>query len=404
MRSRRTDRKQSYRFPTGVDTIRLLLPFKVIGSLPNFRVRQSIQAGSLLYLNNGWPVMGVFSLWHDQDRNLRVRIARGGLTRGRVMCWLEFNPARLLRGSNARPVNDAELQIALNQAEQRLRAEGLEADFENCKISRIDITRDIHLPRAPDFYWPLLHRLDTPYNNLGQNYPNGMFRGGKSLLLCLYGKNKQMQEASGGTADESQLPGPNTMRIEWRLRNTQSVRYHLGSNALSLFRSRFTTHWVSEKMDKFLQGSLFQEPLPTCTHIAEVSAPTTPLEEWKALFESLGADRKHVKQLLTVHAYDHMVDDIEWHIADRILRHNFASAPSALTSLRHELRLWRLLYLRSPHGIPYAQLYIEFHRAVFAHPSHGDDVVGSALPLIPLKDTARRSATKPPSKRPRRKK
>jgi hypothetical protein len=367
-------------------------------------VRKFVEPISLLYLNNGEPVVGVVSLWQDTDRNLRVRIARAGIIRGPVLCWLEFNPARLLRGSNARVVDDAELQSALSKADQRLRIEGLDADFQNCKISRIDITRDIHLPRDTDYYWPLLHRLDTPYNTLGRNYPNGMWRGGKGLQLCLYGKNKEMRQASGGAADESQLPGPNTMRIEWRLRNTQSIRYHLGSNTLSHFMSRFSTPWVSDKMDKFLDASLFQEPLPTCTHIAGVRPPTSPLEEWMALFAFVGANKKHVKQLFTIHAYDQMIDEIDWPCADAILRDNFASAPSSLTGLRRDLRLWRLLYLRSPHGIPYAQLYIELHRAVFAQRSHDDDVVGAVLPLISLKDASRRPATKPPSKRPRRKK
>ena len=97
-----------------------------------------------------------------------------------------------------------------------------------------------------------------------------------------------------------------------------------------------------------------------------------------------------------------MIDEIEWPSADGILRRNFASSASALSKLRRDLRLWRLLYLRSPQGIPYAQLYIELHRAVFAQRSHGDDVVGAALPVIPLKNVSPRPAAKPPSKRTRR--
>lgn len=155
----------------------------------------------------------------------------------------------------------------------------------------------------------------------------------------------EMRQRSNGTARyESELPGPNTLRIEWRLRNTHAIKYHLKTNAMSEFIPRFST--LSDKMDQFLGKSLFQERLPDCTHIAEVGAYTARLDEWTALFESVGADKKHVKQLLAIHAYDHMINQIGWEAADGLLRKNFAEAASSLTSLRRDLRRWRLLYLR----------------------------------------------------------
>lgn len=262
-----------------------------------------------------------------------------------------------------------------------MQAQGLLADFAGGKISHIEIARDIHVPREAERYWPLLHRLDTPYNTLGCNYENGLTRGNKSVQLCLYGKNNQVRQA-GGSA--SGLPGPNTIRIEWRLRNTHSVSYHLGSHSLSRFIARFSM--LSDKMDRFLGKSLFQDPLPLYAHIAELDAPVTPLDEWTALLDSVGADKKHVKQLLAVHAYDRMIDEIGWEIADKLLGTNFAEAASSLSTLRRDLHPWRLLYLRSRHGIPYAQLYVEMHRAAFAQWSHDDDFVRAALPFIPLKD------------------
>ena len=403
MYSRLIGHSNSRRFPTGVDTVRLLLPFKVNGSLPNFRVKQTVQAGNVLYIDSGELIVGRASLWQDGNRNLRVRIARARIVAGPVMCWLEFNPARLLRGSNAQAVDQTELEEALRRAEEELRAQGLLVNFQSSKISRIDITRDIHLPRPVDHYWPLLHRIDTPYNSLGRNWETGMWRGGKGLQLCLYDKNAEMQQRSDGTARyESELPGPNTMRIEWRLRNTHAVRYHLKTNAMSEFMPRFSM--LTDKMDTFLSKSLFQERLPTCTHIPAVRTYVGRLNEWTALFESVGADKKHVKQLLAIHAYDHMIDQIGWEAADGLLRTSFAEAASSLTTLRRDLRSWRLLYLRSPHGVPYAQLYIELHRAVFAQWSHDDDFVGAALPFIPLKDMPGPPDQKPPSKRGRRRK
>lgn len=88
-----------------------------------------------------------------------------------------------------------------------------------------------------------------------------------------------------------------------------------------------------------------------------------------------------------------MIDEIGWEPADAFLWASFNAHgdASALGRLRDDLRRWRLLYRRSLHGIPYAQLYIELHRATMAQFGEGDDVVGAPLPLCPL-PLARREA------------
>lgn len=395
------EKSTPHRFPTGVDAIRLVVHFQVRGRLTGFRViedRQFINGldiNTWLYFNEGQPVRGVASLWRDEF--LQVRIARGGSEKGqgRVLCWLSFNPARLLHGTNARPVNAQELQRALQEAERRLLKQGLIVDLRFARLSRIEIARDIAVPRPIQRYLTLLHRLDTSHNTRGRNFKDGLWRGNKSVTLALYDKQREMMVAfqkahrrrRAPSASEvpglDWLSGPQTMRLEWRLRNTEAVRRHLKMRSVQELLARFAE--LSGLLDHYLTTALFADPLPAHTRVPELSAPATPRQDSTDLLYGVQGEEGRLKELLAIVGYDHMIDQLGWRGAHKLAKEAFTAhaKPSALTRSRQKLRSWRLTYLRSHRGVPYAQLYVELHRATFARQVDDDDAIGAPLPLLP---------------------
>lgn len=58
-----------------------------------------------------------------------------------------------------------------------LRDLGLDVDWREGQVSRVDVHRDVALPRPFHFYLPTLHLVEPRYGKLWQNYPTGVLRG-----------------------------------------------------------------------------------------------------------------------------------------------------------------------------------------------------------------------------------
>lgn len=372
---RRGDR---LRFPTSLDRLRLFMPFEVAPHLPNFHVFTAADFPFLsaalrrrdvrLYQEYGQNVYGIFSHW--RDNYLRVRIALPFSRSGKVLCWLTFNPSRLLYGTNTHPLSALDLERALEEARVRLKQQGLHVDIKAAGLSQVDVCRDVALPRSTEHYWSLLHHMDTAYNSRSRNFESGMWRGSKSVKLCLYDKQKEVtfRAALFGDAQKSRqfLPGIHTLRLEWRLLDAQAVKRHLAMGTAQELLENYET--LPDHLSRYLKKTLMREPPPATMALPVRSSRLLLREEWKELLQVLGGQESHVKNLLAIYGYERLAREVGWEAADRLLwgAAVTSQAKPSLTKMRRHLRQWRLLYLRSPQGIPYAQLYVELYRATFA--------------------------------------
>lgn len=405
---------------TGIDRITLMSSFKIVGRLLDFKVHRADKTTAdrprqdrFLYTDDSGVVRGVSCTWNDGEVGARICAPSAGAPG--VDCFVWFTPNRLLRGSNAHPANRMELDLAFAEVERRLREQNLIVDIRSAKVTRVEITRNIHLPRSVDRYWPLLHRLIMPYDKRGRNFKNGLWRGSSEVRLCIYGKRTQMEATMGRQAVEAMerrwryLPGPplpdeRTIRLEWRLLRAKKIRDDLDVHQASDLITKFET--FPDRFDKYMAGQIFRQPRPRSTLLRETTGTNSLAAEW---YEVMGATRGQVgpmKEAVAIYGYDQLMDTLGWDWMNFIYRSTFTNfgVESNLWPHEDKMRQLRLKYLRSIHGIPYAQLYVELHRAATVHsatiarrPQVAHAPVRSKLPLRPIEGRRQKPKNDPDS-------
>lgn len=391
----------NHRFPTSIDKIRLFCPFKVTNEfddymiykagelpLPNSNQRQRQQQDVFLFQHRGEERIGVSATW--RNRYLRVRISTTYAGGRDVFCWSTFNPARLLYGVNTRPITMPELAESLHLAQSQLEQGGLLIDIWNAKLSLIEYYRDVALPRPVSVYWHLFHRMDAANNTYkcARNYPTGMRRGNDSAVWCLYDKKVEVHFSTRlmDVAHALQfLSGPNVIRIERRLRNAAVVKRLAHVETVGQLLHSY--HTLPGLLDVQLLKGIFREPEPTSSalHKNLSSVPTSPHERWEVMLLASGVKSLHLKNLLVIQGYDHMIEQLSWRVADKELAHSIKQDPGTTASkVRKELRRHRLMYALSEVDISYAQLYAEVYRATFALEGEKDGAIAALLPFEPL--------------------
>jgi len=389
------------RFPTSIDKIRLFCPFKVADRFDDFMLYTEFeiyprnnQGDIVLFQHRGEDIRGVFALW--RDGHLRVRIGTP-FPRGKdVFCWLTFNPSQVLHGVNTRPVTKREFRDVLHQVQQRLKARGLLLDLYKARLSQLDLCRDISLPRPVSSYWPLLHRTDTANNARPRNFRTGLWRGNKSTRWCFYDKEQEVRAKSRRRGVNPEvalefLPGSHTMRLERRLRDAATVKREAKTETIQQLLHSYNS--LSGLLDQRLLRGVFREPEPTSSALDTTwlsSSEPGEAERWEVMLRSAAVQEAHLKNLLAIQGYEHLIKTMDWLGADALLWAEFTSKDQApmLSKMRKKFRQWRLTYGISRQGVPYAQFYAELYRATFAPQTDDveeqDRLIAALLPFKPL--------------------
>lgn len=241
---------------TGIDTLKLFFPVRLLRR-PDFYVlqRQQVRQG-----------MGEGVLWRDPEEGFAygaMAVCRAGAMRfriapvgGDIKLRAFFSAPAVAYGHNSRTITRDDLLTVFEEMQETLRERGVEVDWREGQVSRVDVHRDVALLRPFAYYLPALQLIEPRYGRLWGNYPTGVLRGAATRLVYnLYDKRAQCHAKKTPVApDTDHLPG--WLRCEAKLPTAAAVRASLGIGNAEGLLERFDElpTWLDERIERDLLG------------------------------------------------------------------------------------------------------------------------------------------------------
>jgi len=348
---------------TGVDTLRLLYPLR-LSRVPDFRVLRKGEVRAARW--------GEHALWQDADGRtqwgvmavrrvgaFRLRIAPvrpGGQPHLRAF----FSAPRVRFGDNGAVIDRRGLQEVLQCLQEVLSDLGVEIDWREGQVGRVDVCRDVLLPRPFHYYLSVLQLIEPRYNRLLYNYPTGVLRGtATKTTYALY--DKRAQRRAQGLEDNEDEENAGWLRCECRLPTACAVREKWGSDSVANLVERFEDlgPWLDERVQSNL---LPPEPYGYIAFPCEERPTLTPADEmwWQAKLQGPSGTLKDRLALLGLRfALEHMGPQEFWEMAKAA----GGEEAGSLSKLRRDLRE-AALEGYSDEVLPVAQLYDEVRSAL----------------------------------------
>ncbi len=351
---------------TGIDTLKLFYPLR-LRRRPDFHVLQRSEV-------RGRDV-GEGYLWRDPSGHLAygaIAVRRVGVFRFRIgpvgteiRLRAFFSVSSAAYGHNTRTVTQDDLRGVLEEMEATLHNLGLDIDWREGQVSRLDIHRDVALPRPFHCYLCALQLIEPRYGRIYQNFPTGVMRGAATRLIYnLYDKRAQCQTRGIPLPSETD-DYPSWLRCEARLLTAAAVRDSLGLGTTTELVERFGDlgDWLSER----IKTDLLCEEVPEYVGhppSLNLTSPFTPDDEvwWRAQLLGEGDEFKDRMALLGLRlAYATIGPERFWEVARQ---ENYAE-DLPISKLKSR---WRQTAIRSfsDEMIPVAQLYDELRIALLA--------------------------------------
>lgn len=347
---------------TGIDTLKLFFPLR-LWRRPDFHILRRHEV-------RGRDV-GEGYLWRDPQGKLAygaMAVRRAGAFRfriGPVGCETKlrvfFSASAVAYGHNTRTITKDDLRTVLQEMQETLRNLGVDVDWREGQVSRVDVHRDVGLARPFHYYLAALQLIEPRYGRLFENYPTGVLRGAATrLVYSLYDKRAQCQ-ARGTPPPPETDSFPAWLRFEARLPTAAAVRDFLGIGDAAELLERFDELpvWLDERIRKELLG----EPVPDYVSHPFMTTPTlTPDDEvwWRA--QLMGSSDEFKDRLCLValrFAYDTIGPGRFWELA-RQANHD---GQLPVSKLRSQLRQTAMASF-SNEMFPVAQLYEELRTAL----------------------------------------
>ena len=347
---------------TGIDTLKLFFPLRLLRR-PDFHIlnRHEVRGRDV----------GEGYLWRDPQGKLAygaMAVRRAGAFRfriGPVGCETKlrvfFSASAVAYGHNARTITKDALRSVMEQMQETLRDLGVDVDWREGQVSRVDLHRDVGLPRPFHYYLAALQLIEPRYGRLFENYPTGVLRGAATrLVYSLYDKRAQCQ--ARGTPLPPETNGfPAWLRCETRLPTAAAVRDALDVGDAGELIERFDglSTWLDERIRK----ELLNEEVPDYVSHPLMTTPTfTPDDEmwWRA--QLMGSSDEFKDRLCLVAlrlAYDTIGQMRFWELAKQA--NHDGQLP--VSKLRSQLRQTAMASF-SNEMFPVAQLYQELRDAL----------------------------------------
>lgn len=105
-----------------------------------------------------------------------------------------FSAPAVAYGYNTRTLSKDDLHAVLREMQETLHDLGVDIDWREGQVSRVDMHRDVGLPRPFHYYLAALQLIEPRYGRFFENYPTGVLRGAATrLVYSLYDKRAQCQ-------------------------------------------------------------------------------------------------------------------------------------------------------------------------------------------------------------------
>lgn len=118
---------------------------------------------------------------------------------------------------------------------------GIDANFEQMNVSRLDITRTEAMKHNCIAYQPILHSLKIPRATQQKIYPDGYMTSNKQTSLVCYNKGAEIRQDKARLfwkESHPEIENDNLMRMEFQAKTTEAVIRHFGIKKLGdVYRS-----------------------------------------------------------------------------------------------------------------------------------------------------------------------
>jgi hypothetical protein len=185
--------------------------------------------------------------YNNNDRfNLTIKPGKAG---NGVYLWVQSSVPKFLNGENFH-ASDHEREF-VPALEKELRSRGIGADVSQMRISRLDAFRNIYAEETFEDYTSIFKMLKAKRQNR-RDYGSTYLWSNNERETCIYDKLAEVKSRGGSVAG---LPA-NTLRFEYRLLKSRSVKAGLGSNRASTVLA--DTACVAEAYKKSMTENLFR--------------------------------------------------------------------------------------------------------------------------------------------------
>jgi len=171
---------------------------KVIIRTSEFDVRKNAELDIVLSTVDNVTGMDLYPnvLWRNGFSQVKGRKAYNnnytgiGMTIRPGSLKIEFNPNVIIFGDNLRSVNYEQFMESINIVENSLNQVGISTNIENCKLSRIDLCRDIEVEHSYELYQSAFQMVSPKYmSRKNSTFKEGYFRIQNSARqYCYYHK------------------------------------------------------------------------------------------------------------------------------------------------------------------------------------------------------------------------
>jgi hypothetical protein len=171
---------------------------------------------------------------------------------------IEWNPAKLTKdtGSHIHPVSDDRTLATRNDSVfQRLAELGIQADYREAKITRIDVCRNMLMNDIASAYLPCYDLIKFPRAKKDTvTYPDGVRFSTDRRTLNIYNKGREVADESIRKAFENKL-----LRIESQFRDFEAVKATTGIRSIKdLEDSRFGIEYQQNRWRAYLKREIFK--------------------------------------------------------------------------------------------------------------------------------------------------
>lgn len=209
----------------GMDTVKLYFPISngLISCNHKLEISGATRCKRVLWSDDaGQRAEGAFAWWHKGG--VHVLIKSSDKSPGVIFAIVTFSVAKWSgNGDNYAPGSHDETRAAFAYVAQQLKHIGVNTDFGQAIVCRLDLFRNLVMTRCCRQYGPVFDYL-TPSRMTNIQYSNGRVQKNKSHQLGAYDKRVECQQRRQAVTS---LPA-NVLRLEYRLCKAQKVQGILG--------------------------------------------------------------------------------------------------------------------------------------------------------------------------------
>lgn len=170
--------------------------------------------------------------------------------------FVQFNPSKIYHDINFYPVSSNQVKIVCNEIAGDLKDNGIQLNFDNMKVSRLDLAKNINVDYGFTEYSDLLRCLSGKRMN-ARDYGTSYLFYNKSREISFYDKIEEMKTHNVDFS-KYDIPLGNVMRAELRFKQNSVVKRDVGLEKVNNLYDVEYYDYLKNKYKKIISDVVFK--------------------------------------------------------------------------------------------------------------------------------------------------